>query len=174
MREDVRRRLDRAIWLERAKYIGIGLGIVAAIGLAFGYETLDLKVDNKEVEGKVTDIEPLVTKALAGEATYHENLHLVMERHGYPEDTWYTFSYSPVRDETGGIAGMFCACTETTQEVRSRAALKAEQDRLREFFQQVMRLALRSGLEKSENPCHRLTEIPPWPQPLAGNRDVVG
>ena len=83
------------------------------------------------------DIEPLVTKALAGEATYHEDLHLVMERNGYPEDTWYTFSYSPVRDETGGIAGMFCACTETTQEVKSRAALKAEQDRLRELFKQA-------------------------------------
>jgi len=84
-----------------------------------------------------SDIEPLVTKALAGEATYHEDLHLVMERNGYPEDTWYTFSYSPVRDETGGIGGMFCACTETTQEVRSRAALKAEQDRLRELFKQA-------------------------------------
>jgi PAS domain S-box-containing protein len=84
-----------------------------------------------------SDIEPLVTKALAGEATYHEDLHLVMERNGYPEDTWYTFSYSPVRDETGGIAGMFCACTETTQEVKLRAALKAEQDRLRELFKQA-------------------------------------
>ncbi|MBQ0821307.1 PAS domain S-box protein [Microvirga sp. HBU67558] len=83
------------------------------------------------------DIEPLVTKALAGEATFHEDLHLVMERHGYPEDTWYTFSYSPVRDETGGIAGMFCACTETTGEVKLRAALRAEQDRLRELFQQA-------------------------------------
>ena len=62
MRDDVRRRLDRAIWLERAKYIGIALGVLAAIGLAFGYETLDLKVDNKEVAGKVTDIEPLVSK----------------------------------------------------------------------------------------------------------------
>ena len=68
MREDVRRRLDRAIWLERAKYLGIGLGIVAAIGLAFGYETLDTKVDNKEVHGKVTDIEPLVTKSSVAEA----------------------------------------------------------------------------------------------------------
>ncbi|MBJ6125118.1 PAS domain S-box protein [Microvirga splendida] len=84
-----------------------------------------------------TDIEPLVTKALAGEASFHEDLHLVMERNGYPEDTWYTFSYSPVRDETGEIAGMFCACTETTQEVKSRATLKAEQDRLRELFQQA-------------------------------------
>ena len=68
MRDDVRRRLDRAIWLDRAKYAGIGLGVLAAIGLAFAYETFDLKVDNKEVPGKVTDIEPLVTKSSTAEA----------------------------------------------------------------------------------------------------------
>jgi len=97
-----------------------------------------LGVPFREVWSEIwSDIEPLVTKALAGEATYHEDLHLVMERNGYPEDTWYTFSYSPVRDETGGIGGMFCACTETTREVKLRAALRAEHERLREFFQQA-------------------------------------
>ena len=65
MRDETRRRLNRAIWLERAKYIGIGLGILSAIGLAFGYETLDLKVDDKEVAGVVRDIEPLVAKKVA-------------------------------------------------------------------------------------------------------------
>jgi PAS domain S-box-containing protein len=65
------------------------------------------------------DIKPLVTKAMAGEATFHEDLHLVMERHGFPEDTWYTFSYSPVRDDSGAIAGMFCACTEATEEAQA-------------------------------------------------------
>nr|WP_246317600.1 hypothetical protein [Hyphomicrobium methylovorum] len=54
--------MNRALWIERAQYAGIGLGIVAAIGLAFGYETLDLKVDNTDVAGVVTDIEPLVSK----------------------------------------------------------------------------------------------------------------
>jgi hypothetical protein len=68
VRDDVRRRLDRAIWLERAKYAAIAFSVLAAIGLAFGYETLDLKVDNKEVPGKVTDIEPLVTKSSTAEA----------------------------------------------------------------------------------------------------------
>lgn len=65
------------------------------------------------------DIEPLIARALAGEPTWSENLHLVMERNGYPEDTWYTFSYSPARDETGAVAGLFCACTETTRAVRA-------------------------------------------------------
>jgi PAS domain S-box-containing protein len=74
------------------------------------------------------DIAPLIDRALAGEATWAENMHLVMERHGYPEETWYTFSYSPVRDETGAIAGMFCTCTETTGQLladRQRAAAEA-------------------------------------------------
>lgn len=77
------------------------------------------------------DIWPLIERALAGEATYDEDLHLVMERNGYPEDTWYSFSYSPVRDESGEIAGMFCACSETTKRVMAASALRESEARLR-------------------------------------------
>jgi len=63
------------------------------------------------------DLVPLVERALAGEATFHEDRLLVMERHGYREETYFTFSYSPIRDESGRVAGMFCACTETTAKV---------------------------------------------------------
>ena len=83
------------------------------------------------------DIEPLVSKALAGEATFHENLHLVMQRHGYPEDTWYTFSYSPLRDDSGAIAGMFCACTETTGKVLADRRIAAEGERQRRMFERA-------------------------------------
>ena len=76
------------------------------------------------------DIWPLIDRALRGEATFNEDLHLVMERHGYPEDTWYSFSYSPVRDESGAIAGMFCACTETTQKVLAERDLRESEERL--------------------------------------------
>src|SRR3990167_1943618 len=48
------------------------------------------------------DLAPLIGEALSGRATWSEDLHLVMLRNGYPEDTWYTFSYSPIRDESGG------------------------------------------------------------------------
>jgi PAS domain S-box-containing protein len=81
------------------------------------------------------DISPLIDAALAGEANYHEDLPLVMNRKGYDEQTWFTFSYSPVRDERGRIAGMFCTCTETTERKkaedalrRSRAQIEAELD----------------------------------------------
>jgi PAS domain S-box-containing protein len=67
------------------------------------------------------DISPLINRALAGEATYSENLPLLMMRKGYQEQTWFTFSYSPVRDDTGSVAGMYCACTETTRHVIGEA-----------------------------------------------------
>jgi signal transduction histidine kinase len=76
------------------------------------------------------DIWPLIDKALRGEATFNEDLHLVMNRHGFDEDTWYSFSYSPVRDESGAIAGMFCACTETTQRIKAEDALRRMNDEL--------------------------------------------
>ena len=63
------------------------------------------------------DISPLVDAALAGEASYREDLPLVMERRGYDEQTWFTFSYSPVHNENGDVAGLFCAVAETTGKV---------------------------------------------------------
>ena len=70
------------------------------------------------------DISPLIDAALAGQATYREDLPLVMNRKGYDEQTCFTFSYSPVRDEAGRVAGMFCACTETTRRVVAERELR--------------------------------------------------
>ena len=69
-----------------------------------------------------SDIEPLVARALAGDPTYSDDLMLFMERSGFREEVYFTFSYSPVPDESGGVGGMFCACTETTARVHRRAA----------------------------------------------------
>ena len=63
------------------------------------------------------DIAPLIDAAMSGEAVYRENLPLLMNRKGYDEQTWFTFSYSPVWDESGHIGGMFCVVAETTDQV---------------------------------------------------------
>ena len=70
------------------------------------------------------DISPLIEAAMAGQATYHEDLPLLRNRKGYDEQTWFTFSYSPVRDERGTVAGMFCACEETTRRVLAERELR--------------------------------------------------
>ncbi len=51
------------------------------------------------------------------EGTYDEALLLIMERNGYPEETYYTFSYSPVPNDRGGSGGILCANTEDTRRI---------------------------------------------------------
>jgi PAS domain S-box-containing protein len=82
-------------------------------------------------------ISPLIDRALKGEATYADRLLLVMNRHGYDEPTWFTFSYSPVRDEHGAIRGMHCACVEVTDQVLAERYREEENERFRTLFEQA-------------------------------------
>jgi two-component sensor histidine kinase len=58
-----------------------------------------------------------IVGAMAGEATYSEAEMLVMHRNGYPEETYYTFSFSPVPEEDGTVGGIVCANTDDTDRV---------------------------------------------------------
>ena len=83
------------------------------------------------------DIHPLIVRALKGESTYMDRLPLRMNRFGYDEDTWFRFSYSPVRDEDGTVAGMYCACVEMTGEVLAERYREQENQRLMTLFEQA-------------------------------------
>jgi signal transduction histidine kinase/CheY-like chemotaxis protein len=64
------------------------------------------------------DIAPMLAQAMQGdEGTYNEEQLLIMERSGYPEETYYTFSYSPIPDDEGGVGGIICANTDDTKRV---------------------------------------------------------
>jgi signal transduction histidine kinase/DNA-binding response OmpR family regulator len=71
---------------------------------------------------------PMLMSVLSqGASTWSEDQRLDIERtleSGYLEETYFTFSYSPIRDETGGIGGVFCAVTETTAQVLSERRLR--------------------------------------------------
>ncbi len=77
------------------------------------------------------EILPLIERAMAGESVFNQNWPLVMNRRGVPERTWFTFSYSPVRDERGVIAGMFCSTAETTATMLAEEALRESEARFR-------------------------------------------
>ena len=62
------------------------------------------------------EIAPLIERARAGEALHFVDKHFVMTRHGYAEDTYWSFSYSPLRDGTTAV-GMLNISTETTASV---------------------------------------------------------
>lgn len=99
------------------------------------------------------DIAPMVALAMAGEATWKENLHLVIDRNGVPEDCWFTFSYSPLRDDDGSIVGMFCACNETTQHVLAQQRSNATRERLYELTRDLFAVASFDGFLTSINPA---------------------
>ena len=52
-----------------------------------------------------------------GEATVSEDLLLLLERDGYAEECYFSFSYSPIRDELGRVGGVFTPVIETTERV---------------------------------------------------------
>ncbi|QRR00620.1 ATP-binding protein [Dyadobacter sandarakinus] len=74
------------------------------------------------------DIEPLLTKAMTtDEGTYVESQLLIMERSGFPEETYYTFSYTPVLDEGGRPAGIICYNTADTDRIVNERLLRTMQ-----------------------------------------------
>ena len=95
-----------------------------------------------------SDIGPLVDRALAGEATFHENLPLVMLRNGYPEETWFTFSYSPVRDEIRRHRRDVLRLLETTGQVVGERRLRDSEARWRGLFERMQEGFLYRG-----SPC---------------------
>jgi two-component sensor histidine kinase len=66
------------------------------------------------------EIGPIAERAYAGEPTFIEDFPLVIDRQSYPEQTWFTFCYSPIRDENGVVRGMMDTVVETTANVEAR------------------------------------------------------
>jgi PAS domain S-box-containing protein len=83
------------------------------------------------------DLVPIVDLAFAGESVHMDDITLIMQRRGYEEETHFSFSYTPVRDEAGKVAGMFCACTETTEQVLAKRRREADAERLRRMFERA-------------------------------------
>ena len=59
-----------------------------------------------------------------GTASWNERVLLVMQRRGYVEETYFTYSYSPAFDDQGAVGGVFCTCTEETARVLGERRLK--------------------------------------------------
>ena len=72
-----------------------------------------------------------------GEAVWFEELHLPIERDGKLDDAWWTYSYSPVRDDDGRINGTLVVCIEVTAAVVARRELLAERARAEGILQSM-------------------------------------
>lgn len=81
------------------------------------------------------------TVRATGEATWHENQLIPIQRNGRTEDVWWTYSYSPVRDDDGSVGGVLVVLQETTERVQEQiererlvSALEVERARLIQVF----------------------------------------
>jgi len=57
-----------------------------------------------------------------GHTMQAEDEQRIMHRNGYPEECYFTYSYSPITDEAGGVGGVFCAVTESSRWCRTSHA----------------------------------------------------
>ena len=96
------------------------------------------------------DIGPRIGRVLGqGQATWDEALLLFLERSGFREETYHTFSYSPVYDDDIRVAGMLCVVTEVTERVigerrlrvlRDLASRTAGVESVREAYERLMQV----------------------------------
>jgi PAS domain S-box-containing protein len=111
----------------------------------------------------------LVRRVYGGESIYMDDIEFLMHRNGYAEETHFSFSYSPLREESGAVEGLFCACTETTVGVRLKRELDHERSMLGQMFEQAP-----SFIAKLDGPDHRFEFANPAHMRLVGHRDIIG
>ncbi|MFD0483143.1 SpoIIE family protein phosphatase [Kineococcus sp. GCM10028916] len=70
------------------------------------------------------ELEPLFARAMTGDAVWFTDMPVMMDRSGFLEETFFTFSYSPVRDDRGDIAGVVDIAAETTRQVQDHRRLE--------------------------------------------------
>ncbi|HKD64867.1 MAG TPA: hypothetical protein VKB40_12610, partial [Candidatus Acidoferrales bacterium] len=94
-----------------------------------------LGLPGKQVWGEIWPIiGPLLDRVLQeGEANWADDLQLFINRSGYLEEGYFRFSYSPIRDESGGIGGIFTPVSETTSKVIAERRFRT----LRELVEQA-------------------------------------
>ncbi|RYY69457.1 MAG: PAS domain S-box protein [Chitinophagaceae bacterium] len=110
------------------------------------------------------DIYPLIQHVLSGgESTLAEDQLLPIYRNGHIEDAYWNFNYSPVIGETGEVAGVFVACTETTEKIKAHHFLEDSRDQA---------LALKK-IEESEYRFRTLIEESVIAMSLYTGRDLV-
>ena len=76
------------------------------------------------------ELVPLVDQTLAGGSITATDMKLDLARTGEPEESWWTFTYSPAFDDAGQVAGLFCVTGETTSRIVAERERAAADERL--------------------------------------------
>jgi PAS domain S-box-containing protein len=99
------------------------------------------------------ELTPLFDAVSRGEPVHMPDLSLELDRPGRGREAHFAFSYTPVRSEAGTVAGLFCACTETTEHVIAERQSSAARDRLFAMTRDLFGVATFEGNLKTINPA---------------------
>ncbi|GAA5073504.1 hypothetical protein GCM10025759_14760 [Lysobacter panacisoli] len=81
-----------------------------------------------------SELEPLIDTVASGDPVHVPSMRLMLERNGYPEETYFSFFFAPVRDASGSVAGMFGACSDITAKVKLERDLTTSDARHRQVL----------------------------------------
>lgn len=110
-----------------------------------------------------------IQEARSGRAVWKEDQLAPIHREGRLQDAWFTYSYSPVRDEQGVIRGVLVTCLETTRRVLAEKQLREERAELLKVFEQAP-----AFFAVLRGPEHVFERINPRYQQVVGGLDVLG
>jgi PAS domain S-box-containing protein len=115
------------------------------------------------------DLIEVVAQAYGGEPVHMADAQLTICRRGQIEQAYFSFSYTPVSDEAGRVAGFFCACTETTPRVLAERRLVGQAaQQLRLFEQAPGLIAIARGPDLTYEFVNQAYRT------LFGNREYIG
>lgn len=112
-------------------------------------------------------VAPLVIDAYAGKPCHYKDMPLSMSRYGEVEQTWWSFSFSPVIDEQGMIVGVFCITNETTEHVLSQQALQDSERKRLKLIEDLVNLERRQTARLAQRTLELDTFWEISPDPLA-------
>lgn len=92
----------------------------------------------KSVWGEVwPDVSALIESTLSGQGVNIENLPLQVDRDGTLSEAWFSFQYTPLRDESGSIQGLICSVVETTAKVLELRRLDDSERQFQTLFERI-------------------------------------
>ena len=114
-------------------------------------------------------IGPQAEAVMRGESVYVEDQLVPGRRVGAYADTYWTYSYTPVRDIAGRVRGVFVVATEMTETMLARKVMEQEKERLADLFEQAP-----AFFAVLRGPAHIFELTNSSYQALIGGRDVIG
>jgi signal transduction histidine kinase len=112
---------------------------------------------------------PLFAEVYAGHGVHMGDFAIELDRRGALEEARFSFSYTPARDESGAVAGLFGICTETTAQIVAARRLSEEREQFAQLFEKAP--TFMAMLRASD---YRIELANPGYRNLVGGRDVVG